>query len=83
MKYVREGDHTQKMLGLIHQHQPMHLWVHRVQGGAEPSVTAANRVSPKKQRQLNTAQGEKVISQEQLAMALTTQLAVDLGMRAL
>lgn len=83
LKYVREGDHTQKMLGLIHQHQPMHLWVHRVQGGAEPLVKATNRASPKKQGKLNTAQGEKGISWEQLVMALTTQLAVDLGTRAL
>lgn len=83
LKYVREGDHAQKMLGFIHQHQPMHLWVHRDQGGAEPLATAAKRARPKKQGKLNTAQGEKGISWEQLAMALTTQLAVDLGMRAL
>lgn len=32
---------------------------------------------------LNTAQGAKNISWEQLAMALTTQLAADLGIKAL
>lgn len=43
LKYVREGDHAQKMLGLIHQHQPVHLWVHSIQGGTEPLATAANK----------------------------------------
>lgn len=43
LKYVREGDHAQKMLGLIHQHQPVHLRVHSIQGGAEPLATAAKK----------------------------------------
>ena len=29
MKDVGEGHHAQQVLGFVHKHQPVHLWVHR------------------------------------------------------
>ena len=45
LKDVGEGHHTQEVLGLIHEHQPVHLWVHRgsVRGQCHVA-TAANEV---------------------------------------
>lgn len=45
LKDVGEGHHTQEVLGLIHEHQPVHLWVHRGSlRGQRHVATAANEV---------------------------------------
>lgn len=52
MKDVGEGHHTQEVLGFIHEHQPVHLWVHRGSvRGWRRMATAADEVDTKNQGQ--------------------------------
>lgn len=52
MKDVREGHHAQEVLGFIHKHQPVHLWVHRSSvRGRHHVATAADEVDTKNQGQ--------------------------------
>lgn len=61
LKDVREGHHAQKVLGLIHEHQAVHLWAHRgsVRGQCHAAM-AANEVGTENQgQQLNLTGGAR------------------------
>ena len=52
MEDVGEGHHAQEVLGFIHEHQPVHLWVHRGSvRGRRHVARAADKVDTKNQGQ--------------------------------